>query len=114
MGSTYQALKESVRGTERDRESNMNSNNKISWAVFDEENTKTSQPSLDGRSSVSSLDNFDSFSLDLLESGDSRDSRYSVFDFRQRERNGEYLGWSSDILGEGQSGWSDGLRRKSL
>merc|ERR1712038_1706288 len=112
MGSTYQALKESVRGTERDRESNMNSNNKISWAVFDEENTKTSQPSLDGRSSVSSLDNFDSFSLDLLESGDSRDS---VFDnLRQRERNGEYLGWSSDILGEGQSGWSDGLRRKSL
>ena len=93
----------------------MNSNNKISWAVFDEENTKTSQPSLDGRSSVSSLDNFDSFSLDLLESGESRDSRYSVFDnLRQRERNGEYLGWSSDILGEGESGWSDGLRRKSL
>ena len=86
---------------------------KVSWAVFDEEeNTKTCQPSLDGRSSVSSLDNFDSFSLDLQEAAQ---SRYSVFDnLRQRERNGEYLGWSSDILGEGGSGWSDGLRRKSL
>ena len=85
---------------------------KVSWVVFDEENTKTCQPSLDGRSSVSSLDNFDSFSLDLQETGD---SRYSVFDnLRQRERNGEYLGWSSDILGEGESGWSDGMRRKSL
>merc|ERR1712173_348372 len=105
---------QSVTVTERGQQLNMNST-KVSWVVFDEENTKTSQPSLDGRSSVSSLDNFDSFSLDLLESGDSRDSRYSVFDnLRQRERNGEYLGWSSDILGEGQSGWSDGLRRKSL
>ena len=88
---------------------------KVSWIVFEEENTKTCQPSLDGRSSVSSLDNFDSFSLDLQETGDSLDSRYSVFDnLRQRERNGEYLGWSSDILGEGESGWSDGLRRTSL
>ena len=95
---------------------------KVSWAVFEEENIKTCQPSLDGRSSVSSLDNFDSFSLDLQEAShssnfrDSMDStRYSVFDnLRQRERNGEYLGWSSNILGEGESGWSDGMRRKSL
>ena len=109
--SIYQALKQSATVTETDQLSNMNST-KVSWAVFEEENIKTSQPSLDGRSSVSSLDNFDSLSLDQLESGD---SRYSVFDnLRQRERNGEYLGWSSDILGEGQSGWSDGMRRKSL
>ena len=102
---------QSVTVTEGGQQSNMNST-KVSWVVFEEENTKTSQPSLDGRSSVSSLDNFDHFSFDLSDSGD---SRYSVFDnLRQRERNGEYLGWSSDILGEGQAGWSDDLRRKSL
>merc|ERR1712001_530760 len=111
MGRLYQALRQSVTVTEAGQQSKMNST-KVSWIVFEEENTKTSQPSLDGRSSVSSLDNFDHFSFDLSDSGD---SRYSVFDnLRQRERNGEYLGWSSDILGEGQSGWSDGLRRKSL
>merc|ERR1739840_14162 len=109
MGSIFQALRQSVTVTEAVQHSKMNST-KVSWIVFEEENTKTSQPSLDGRSSVSSLDNFDHFSFDLSDSGD---SRYSVFDnLRQRERNGEYLGWSSDILGEGQSGWSDGLRRK--
>ena len=102
---------QSVTVTERGQQLKMNST-KVSWVVFEEENTKTSQPSLDGRSSVSSLDNFDHFSFDISDSGD---SRYSVFDnLRQRERNGEYLGWSSNILGEGQAGWSDDLRRKSL
>ena len=30
-------------------------------------------------------------------------SKYSVFDsLRRREEKGDYLGWSKDILGEGQ------------
>merc|ERR1712152_127894 len=64
-------------GNSQSRQSKMNST-KVSWIVFEDENTKTCQPSLDGRSSVSSLDNFDSFSLDLQVAGDSLNSRYSV------------------------------------
>ena len=98
-------------------------NSTKSWVSFDDEliqmNTMTSQQS-DVRSSASSTENLDTLSsgsLDQLSFSmeEAERSRYSVFDsLRQRERNGEYLGWSSDILGEGQSGWSDGLRRKSL
>ena len=83
------------------------------WVVFDSEEVNTQT----GRNSVSSLDNLDSLSsgsldLDQLDlSLQKPGTRYSVFDsLRQRERNGEYLGWSRDILGEGQ-GWSQGLRR---
>ena len=92
----------------------MNSNK--NWAVFEDDfvATKTSQQLFtlteteSETSSVSSMDSLSSGSEDQL-------SRYSVFDnLRQRERNGEYLGWSSDILGEGQSGWTEEIRRKSL
>ena len=86
------------------------------WVVFDSEEVDTQT----GRNSVSSLDNLDSLSsgsLDQLSFSmeEAERSRYSVFDsLRQRERNGEYLGWSTDILGCGEAGWSEGIRRTSL
>ena len=90
-------------------------NSTKNWVSFDDEEMNSQT----GRSSVSSLDNLDSLSsgsLDQLNcSFQDSGARYSVFDVvRQRERNGEYLGWSSDILGEGETGWSEGLRRTSL
>ena len=90
-------------------------NSTKNWVSFDDEEMNSQT----GRSSVSSLDNLDSLSsgsLDQLNcSFQDSGARYSVFDVvRQRERNGEHLGWSSDILGEGETGWSEGLRRTSL
>lgn len=98
-------------------------NSTKSWVSFDDEliqmNTMTSQQS-DVRSSASSTENLDTLSsgsLDQLSFSmeEAERSRYSVFDsLRQRERNGEYLGWSTDILGCGEAGWSEGIRRTSL
>ena len=92
------------------------------WVIFDEENlareTKTNL-ALNNSSVRGSLPiridklEYESSSSDdlrwIFSSQQNLDiSKYSVFDsLRRREGNGDYLGWSKEVRGEDEGGWSE-------